>query len=226
MSVREPVDPKRTEDSDALALDASASLIACPECDALHYDRDLPDDCTGRCQRCGTVLAAHHTGAMTRITMLALAALVLMVGAIFFPFLDLHSHGLEHKASILDAILAFSQGPMVLLSLAVAILIVALPVLRLAALVYVFAPMALGWHPAQHARTAFRIAEKVKPWSMAEIFIIGVAVALVKVAGIARVEIGPAFWALAALVLITVLKDTFMCRFTVWKTLAQRNTES
>ncbi len=210
----------------SLSPDTSESLIACPECDALHYDRDIPIDSIGRCLRCGTVLAAPHAGAMTRITMLALAALVLMVAAIFFPFLDLRSHGLEHRASIVDAILAFSQGPMVLLSLAVAVLIVALPVLRLAALVYVFAPMALGWRPAQHASVAFRIAEQVKPWSMAEIFIIGVAVALVKVAGIARVEIGPAFWALAALVIITVLKDTFMCRFTVWKTLARRKTGS
>ncbi|MDJ0860441.1 MAG: paraquat-inducible protein A [Dinoroseobacter sp.] len=207
-------------------MDSSSSLIVCPECDALHYDQDIPADSIGRCMRCGTVLAAQHAGAMTRITMLALAALVLMVAAIFFPFLDLRSHGLEHRASILDAILAFSRGPMIMLSIAVAVLIVALPVLRLLALVYVFAPMALGWHPARHAKAAFRFAEQVKPWSMAEIFIIGVAVALVKVAGIAKVEIGPAFWALAALVLITVLKDTFMCRFTVWKTLARRNTGS
>jgi len=206
----------------ALSADLSG-LIACPTCDALHYEADLPADSTGRCVRCGTVLAAPRAGAMTRITMLAAAALVLMVGAVFFPFLDLSSHGLHHRASVVDAILAFASGPTIVLSVAVAALIVALPVLRLVLLIYVLAPMGLGWHPARHAARAFHLAERIKPWSMAEIFIIGVAVALVKVAGLARVEIGPAFWAFAALVLITVLKDTFMCRFTVWKTLTQRS---
>jgi paraquat-inducible protein A len=42
------------------------------------------------------------------------------------------------------------------------------------------------------------------------------------VAGLAKVTPGFAFWAFAALVLITVLKDTFMCRLTVWKTLEER----
>jgi paraquat-inducible protein A len=47
-------------------------------------------------------------------------------------------------------------------------------------------------------------------------------VALVKVAGLAHLSIGPAFWAFVALVLVTVLKDNFMCRVSVWKTLEAR----
>ena len=61
---------------------------------------------------------------------------------------------------------------------------------------------------------------------MAEIFIVGVAVALVKVAGLAMLTIGPAFWAFTALVLITALNDNFMCRLTVWRTLEARRPHS
>lgn len=57
---------------------------------------------------------------------------------------------------------------------------------------------------------------------MAEIFIIGVAVALVKVSGLARVGLGPAFWAFAALLVVTILTDSSICRLTVWKTLKTR----
>jgi paraquat-inducible protein A len=57
---------------------------------------------------------------------------------------------------------------------------------------------------------------------MAEVFIVGVAVALVKVGGLATLTIGPAFWAFAALVLITVLKDNFMSSLIIWKTLEAR----
>jgi paraquat-inducible protein A len=69
----------------------------------------------------------------------------------------------------------------------------------------------------------FRLAERIRPWSMAEIFIVGVAVALIKVAGLASLSLGPAFWAFVALVLITAVKDNFMCRLTIWKTLEHRS---
>ena len=100
------------------------TLIACPECDALHREMPVAADQVARCRRCGTVLAAPRDGAMTRITMLAAAALVLMVAAVSFPFLELSTLGLHQNSSVIDAILAFSGGLMAPLSLAVAFLIV------------------------------------------------------------------------------------------------------
>jgi len=82
--------------------------------------------------------------------------------------------------------------------------------------------MSLGWYAARHAVTAFRWAETLRPWAMAEIFVIGVSVALVKIAGLASVHLGIAFWALLLLVLVNLLNDTFMCRLTIWRTLEQR----
>lgn len=203
--------------------DSLSDLIACPKCDALHRVPQVETGAQARCVRCGTVLMAPREGAMTRIVMLSLTALILMIAAVFFPFLELSTHGLGRKSSVFDAVLAFSDGLMLPLSFAVAALIVVLPIARFLALIYVFAPMALGWAPARHARAVFKIAEHIRPWAMAEVFIIGVAVALVKVAGLAQVTLGPAFWAFVGLVIITVLKDNFMCRVTVWQTLNARS---
>jgi paraquat-inducible protein A len=198
-------------------------LIACPTCDVLNRDQDVKPLTVARCARCGTVLAAPKSGAMTRIAMLSLTALVLLAAAAGFPFLELRAQGLSHQASVLDAVLAFSRGPMAPLSLATGLLIVLLPAARYSALIYTLAPMALGWRPAPHAAAAYRWAERLKPWAMAEIFIIGVAVALVKVSGLARVGLGPAFWAFAALLVVTILTDNAICRLTVWKTLKTRS---
>lgn len=203
--------------------DSVSDLIACPKCDVLHKLPQLEKGAQAKCVRCGTVLMAPRDGAMTRIVMLSITALILMIAAVFFPFLELSVKGLGRKSSVFDAILAFSDGLMLPLSFAVAALIVVLPVTRFLALIYVFAPMALGWAPARQAREVFKLAEAIRPWAMAEVFIIGVAVALVKVAGLAQVTLGPAFWAFVGLVIITVLKDNFMCRVTVWQTLNARS---
>jgi paraquat-inducible protein A len=201
-----------------------ADLVACPTCDTLHQMPAGLPQMRARCVRCHRVLINPRKSAMTNIVMLAITATVLMLAAISFPFLTLQSHGLMKKSSVIDTIMAFSDGIMLPLSIAVAALIVVLPLLRLLALLYALAPMAIGWAPAEGAEKAFRLAEALKPWAMAEIFVVGVAVALVKVAGLAQLTIGPAFWAFAALVLVTVLNDNFMCRLTIWRTLEQRRT--
>lgn len=207
---------------DILGADGTAGMIACPVCDALHREAGVPAGARARCRRCGTVLMAPRDGALTRIVMLSATALVLMAAAVFFPFLELAAGGLSQRSSVFDAIRAFSDGLMLPLSFAVALLIVVLPAFRFAALIYVLGPMAIGWAPARHAAGAFRLAEATRPWAMAEIFVVGVAVALVKVAGLAQISLGPAFWAFVALILVTVLKDNFMCRLTIWKTLEER----
>ena len=69
-----------------------------------------------------------------------------------------------------------------------------------------------------------RLSETVKPWAMAEIFMVGVAVALVKLADLATLSTGPAFWSFGAIVLITALQDTQMSKHSLWTELdtAQR----
>lgn len=199
------------------------ALIVCPTCDALHRAASVPMGARGRCRRCGTTLAAPRANAMTRIVMLAATSLVLMFAAVFFPFLEISAGGMIRRSSVLDAALAFSSGLTLPLTLAVAAFIVVLPALRLVLIIYALAPMSLGWYAAPRAMAAYRLAEALRPWAMAEIFVIGVAVALVKVAGLASLHLGVAFWAMVLLVLVNVLNDNFMCRLTIWRTLKQRS---
>ena len=54
---------------------------------------------------------------------------------------------------------------------------------------------------------------------MAEIFAIGCAVALVKITALANVAFGAAFWMFAVLVLVVLIKDRTLCKWTVWESL-------
>ena len=203
--------------------DAAAGLVVCPTCDALHRVTSVPLGARGRCMRCGTTLSFPRESAMSRIVMLAATSLVLLMAAVFFPFLELSAGGMTRQASVFDASLAFSTGLTLPLALATLAFIILLPAARLMLIIYALAPMSFGWHAAPRAIEAFRWAEWMRPWAMAEIFVIGVAVALVKVAGLATVHLGIAFWAMVALVIVNLFNDTFMCRLTLWRTLEQRS---
>lgn len=198
---------------------ARGDLIACPRCDALHGAAEPPEGGRLRCRRCGAVLMTNRAGAIDRTLAAAFASVILIFGAIFFPFLQLSTFGFQRSASVLDAARAFSSGLMAPLAVAVGLLIVVIPLIRAGALAYVILPLRLGRAPAPGAKAAFRLAGRLKPWAMAEIFIIGVAVALVKVAGMASVTLGPAFWALALLVLLVIFEGASLCEWSIWRTL-------
>ncbi len=159
--------------------------------------------------------------AMARILSLALTAFIMMIAAVSFPFLTLDAGGLHNATSVIDAVLAFNDGLAIPLAIAVAFFIMVIPLIRLAALIYALGPLVRDAPARPGARRAFGLAERLRPWSMAEIFIVGVTVALIKVAGLAAVTIGPAFWAFAGVVIITVLKDQLICRYSIWEALDQ-----
>ncbi|MGZ9810428.1 paraquat-inducible protein A [Pseudoroseicyclus sp. H15] len=194
-------------------------LIACPNCDALYHVVSPGRGERARCGRCHEVLITPRFGAETRIIALALAVLILTIGAVNFPFLSIRAAGVSHSASILSTAAAFTGGPYFLLSLATLFVIVLVPVIRVILLLYVFTPMALGRPAGAGARGAFAWSERLRPWSMAEIFAIGCAVALVKVADLAQISFGPAFWMFGLLTLLLVAQDSLICRWTIWQAL-------
>lgn len=202
----------------AASVEPLEGLIACPQCDALHRLREIPSGSTAHCKRCHTVLLAPRKGAIVMIVSLALSALILMAVAVTFPFLMIEASGLVSRASVIDAVLAFSEasGLMAPLSVATAALIILLPVVRLLALLYSLSPLIAGRALLPQARLLFRMAMRLRPWAMAEIFLIGVAVAVIKIAGMASVEFGPAFWAFVGLVLLITAKDTVICERSIW----------
>lgn len=197
-------------------LSTGAGLIACPRCDALHLERELAPGETARCVRCNTVLASPRAGAFTRIIALSFASLILMVGAVFFPFLEISRMGFGNQTSLFGVAMAFSSGPLMPLTVALLGTIVGLPVLRAILLVYTLLPLSRGQAPYHHAVTAFRMSEKLRPWSMAEIFVIGTAVALVKVGGLATISLGPAFWAFCGLIMVNAASNAFTSSTTIW----------
>lgn len=158
----------------------------------------------------------YFAGAFTRLIALSFTSLVLMVGAVFFPFLEISRMGFGNETSLFGVAMAFSEGALVPLTVALLGSIVGLPVLRSLLLVYTLLPLSRNRPPYRYAVRAFRLSEALRPWSMAEIFVIGTAVALVKIGGLANISFGPAFWAFCGLIIVNAASDVFTSAATIW----------
>ncbi|RWR32216.1 paraquat-inducible protein A [Sinirhodobacter populi] len=196
-------------------------LVACPHCDALHHLPSLGENERAFCARCGSLMVAPRARSFLQVLSLAFSAMILMAAAVFFPFLSISSHGFGHASSVFEVAMAFSDSWYAPLSLAVLMVIVALPALRFAGLIYTLWPLANGHPPWRHAAFVFRMVEESQPWSMAEIFVIGTAVALVKIGGLASISFGPAFWAFCCLIIVNVLKNAYMSKSAIWEAIGK-----
>ncbi len=194
------------------------ALIACPTCDAV-YEAGAPErDTAMACARCHRVLIAPERRAGVLVILLALASVGLVLGATTLPFLSIKRFFLTQDATLIETALAF-EGPLLALSLVTLMLVLLLPVARLGLTFYVVLPIVAKRAPWPGAKRAFRLAEALRPWSMAEIFALGAGLALIKIVDLAHVSLGPAVWMFAGFVILMAVQNTLVCRWSLWSAL-------
>lgn len=147
----------------------------------------LQRDEVATCTRCGTLLWRHSRLTPAEWLALVMAALVVFAVANGYPVASLSVQGIVQRATLLDAVtITWQQGHMAV-ALMTGMAGFVLPLLQLAALIWVLAPLALGRRPSGMAPT-IRLLGWLRPWSMVPVFLLGVLVSVVKLAGMAAVQ--------------------------------------
>jgi paraquat-inducible protein A len=176
-------------------------LVACPDCDALYRLPPISGRAMACCRRCGATLQGRPRGGVEAVLALSVAALVMYVVANSFPVMSVEMSGQLVRSSLVSgSIQLWQQGHPVLASLVLFTTVIA-PGLQIALMLYVVGPLHVGRLPAG-ARPAFRAVRLLRPWGMAEVFLLAVIISVVKLGDMAEVIPGVAVWGLAALVLL------------------------
>ena len=194
-------------------------LVACPACDLLHRRTVLAEGERARCARCASVIGTRKPRTVERTLAASLAGVVLLLLSLTLPFLSLSRSGIESRISVLDAVGSLWEGELFWLGVLTLGMIVVLPLARLGLLSWVTLRLRLGRPVLPAMRAAFRWALRLEPWAMVDVFVVGVAVSLVKLGSIARLDIGLAFWSLCALVVVSVVVTLVLCPDTLWERL-------
>ncbi|MEL6316095.1 MAG: PqiA/YebS family transporter subunit [Pseudomonadota bacterium] len=191
-------------------------LVACPSCDRLYLRPALAERTVARCRRCADAVVSRKSDATDQALAFAVASFVLTLGAVAFPFLSISRAGIEREISVADAVAALSDGASPALALLAFGFVVAAPLLRAGAMILALTPVRFSRHRPRYAARAFRWALWLGPWAMAEIFMIGVAVSLIKLSDLANIGFGPSFYIFVVLVVVTALERWMLCPDTIW----------
>ncbi len=190
--------------------------IGCDTCGLVSRGRS-------RCPRCESALHARKPDSLARTWALALAALVLYLPANLYPVLTYIQLGSGAPSTILGGARELLEGGQWPLALIVFVASVAVPVLKLTGLFLMLVTTQRGSGARLHDRTRlYRVVDAIGRWSMIDIFMESILVALVQFGGVVTILPGPGALAFAAVVILTMLAaETFDPRL-MWDAAGER----
>jgi len=195
---------------------SDTALIACPHCDLLQRLPRLTPGASARCPRCNKELWRHREDSLNRTLALSIAAALLFVIANSVPMLGLTVVGHQAFTTVFGGALQLWQDNEKIVAGLVLFAAVIAPGLQIA---FVLA-IVLAAHrerPPRWAGTLLRHLPTTRTWSMIEVMMLGVLVALIKIAELATVIPGTALFALAALVFVFAGIQASFDRHEVWE---------
>jgi paraquat-inducible protein A len=158
------------------------------------------------CTRCGFRLRDRKPGSIQRTWALSIAALVLYIPANIYPVLTVVRIGAGQPSTIFGGVTELIEVGMWPLAALVFFASVAVPVLKLVGLGILLISTHIGTGRALHDRTVlYRIVDAIGRWSMIDIFMESILVALVQFGQLASVYPGPGAIAFAGVVILTML---------------------
>ena len=168
---------------------ASQSLASCHDCSLLARVPGGHGHVAARCPRCGARLHARRTNSIHRTWALVISAAILYVPANLLPVMTVTSLGKTQSDTILSGVIYLLNHGMWPLALVVFVASVAVPLLKLAVLSSLLVSVQLRSTRWLVDRTRlYRITELVGRWSMVDIYVVTILVALVQLGALATIE--------------------------------------
>ncbi len=170
----------------------------CSECDFLFTLPALRRTQTAHCPRCNSKVEKGKVCSLPRLLVIAVSILMLMPFAYLQPLISIRLLGTKIDASLFEGIWQMSsQGSPVTASM-VAFCTIGAPLTLVCSILYLHFGSRLG----MNLRPVLLMLDRLKDWVMLDIYLVGMAVACIKVKDYADIDVGPA---LAAYITMTIL---------------------
>lgn len=185
-----PETPPRGASNDA--------MIGCQCCGLINQSR-------ARCRRCDVTLNARKPNSLARSWALLISAILLYVPANIYPVMRITQLGDTHAFTIMGGILELADYGLWPLALLVFLASITIPLMKLLILGYMLVTTQTGSDEHLLGRIkAYRLVEFIGRWSMIDVFMISILVALVRFNQFASINAGVGAPCFAAVVVLTM----------------------
>ena len=180
--------------------------IACPACTLLCETPSTRETARLACPRCAAPLHHRKPKTLEKTWALLLSAAALYVPANMLPVMKVTTFGQSRADTILSGVVQLFQSGMWEIGALVFVASITVPLLKLVSLIYLL--LTIQGHaqrrPKEQTRL-YRLVEYIGRWSMIDMFMLSILVALVQLGQVATIVPGPGSICFAAVVVLTML---------------------
>lgn len=197
-----------------------AGILICTECHELS--RQDPDTDEQTCTRCGALVHARRPNSLMRTWALLITAAILYIPANLLPIMTVNSLGQGAPSTIMSGVIELVQHGMFPIAAVVFIASILVPTFKLVGIALLL--FSVQRHQPLSARQRiimYRFIEFIGRWSMLDIFVIAILVAVVNFGRLASIEANLGAVAFASVVILTMLAAVTFDPRLIWD-----NTES
>ena len=197
-----------------------AGILICTECHELN--RQDPDTDEQTCTRCGALVHARRPNSLMRTWALLITAAILYIPANLLPIMTINSLGQGAPSTIMAGVIELVQHGMFPIAAVVFVASILVPTFKLVGIaLLLFSEQRHQPLSARQRIIMYRFIEFIGRWSMLDIFVIAILVAVVNFGRLASIEANLGAVAFASVVILTMLAAVTFDPRLIWD-----NTES
>lgn len=196
----EPLAPEGTRLGETAT---SQGVVGCPTCGVITR---LGEQARSHCQRCGEVLHARTPHSLQRTWALLFAAAVLYIPANIYPIMQNTAFGQSHASTIIGGIMDLISGGSWPIALIIFIASIIVPIVKIVVLAWLCLRINHSSTMTDISRIRlYRLTDFIGRWSMVDVFVVAILVALIRAGELMSISPGPAALAFASVVVLTML---------------------
>ncbi|MEO8438591.1 MAG: paraquat-inducible protein A [Spartobacteria bacterium] len=194
---------------------AARGLALCETCERVSPVGE------GHCPRCGSRLHLRLSHSLQRTWALTIAATFLYFPANLLPVLRIDSVTGDSASTILGGVVQFWQQADYPVAIIIFTASVMIPVLKIISIVVLCSAARTGQRPRRMTKL-YRITEFIGRWSMVDVFVVAILVAVVQLGSAMSIHPGAAALSFAGVVVLTMLAAMSFDPRLIWDAAAQQ----
>jgi len=191
--------------------------MACTTCGLLDYPRKT-------CQRCGSALYSRAPQSFQKTLAWLIAGMIFFIPANLYPMLITNTLGTERKSTIIGGVIELLQYGSYFVAIVVGVASILVPLAKFAVIGLLLASIKRKWRLNPHQRLhLYEITEFIGRWSMIDVFVVAILVALVQLDFVASVNPGFAAVSFALSVIFTMLAAQSLDQRLIWDSMNENH---
>ncbi len=171
-----------------------------------HVCLKLADKKIHHCPRCGAAMHLRKRNSVERTMALLITACILYIPANVLPIMITDQLGQSEESTIIGGVVLLIQLGSIPIAAVIFIASVMVPLGKLIMMFYLCWSLKRGVPGSERQRTIFyRVTELMGKWSMIDVFVVAILVALVHLGGLLVIRPGIAAMAFAGVVIVTMI---------------------